>query len=115
MKGCVELIMDLRLEEYGGGLTLRFAFQQLGAFAEAFHTFAIACFPDRHDGLAGVGRAFARIERIAKRERLEFAGGIEAVVFSSAVKFYVPFDVAAALNEFVTTHAAEMFCRRGAA
>lgn len=112
MKGRVELIMDLRPEEHGGGLTLRFAFQQLGAFAEAFHTFAIACFPDRDDGLAGVGRALARVERVSKRERLEFAAGIEAVVFSAAIKFYIPADVAAALNQFVTTHAAAAFERR---
>lgn len=112
VKGRMELEIYVRTERCRGGLSLRWEDQRLHQFAEAFETFVVACFPEDGAGLAGVGHALARTKEVALRQRLDLGADVEAVVFLSSIKVYLPADVAAGLNQFVTAHAAAAFERR---
>lgn len=114
LKGRVELELSFPLQRTGQGVSLHFCSGKLHEFAEAFHTFALAMFPGRSDGLAGVGHAIARREHstFTLRERMRLAADVELVVFATTLKLYLPSEIAAALNQFVTTHAPSAFERR---
>ena len=113
--GRVELEIAIRAERQRQGLSLRYESQRLHTLAEAFETFALACFPDQDAALPRVGHTLARTTSVALRDRIPLGAGVDAVVFLTSIKLYLPRDVAAALNQFVTTHAASAFAPRGQA
>lgn len=113
--GRIELEIAIRAERQCQRLSLRYETQRLHALAEAFETFALACYPDQPSELPGVGHALARTSCVGMRERIALGGGVDAVVFLTSIKLYLPPDVAAHLNQFVTMHAASAFAPRGRA
>lgn len=115
VKGRVEMEMSVRAERQRGGLSLRYESQRLQLLGEAFETFAVASFPEDTTGLARAGHVLSRCTEVALRDRLDLGAGVEAVVYLSAIKLYLPAHVAEALNQFVTLHAASAFSRRSAA
>jgi len=116
VKGRVELEMSVSSQRTPDGLRFRRCqIQRLYFLAEAFETFAVASFPEDATGLDRVGYALSRCTEVALRKRLDLGAGVDAVVYLTAIKLYLPTPIAEALNQFVTLHAPSAFASRSAA
>lgn len=119
VKGKVEIVMPVYPESYCNEPRISYGCrEELLTLQAALESFAHHALDDAQaraiEQARPVVQDLTRHGRVlVSRERLHLGAGIEVVTYKEQFKFYFPQDIAAALNAYVSQHAAEHLALHG--